>query len=966
MKRFSLACLLALLPVVPSPAEEPYLCHRAEAPIQLDGKADEPAWRGAREIPHFFMPGKAPAIQATTRTRARLLWDDTHLYYFAEMEDGALQATRTERDGELWLDDVFELFFKPKASEPGYYEFQATPLGTLLDIHYPERSSEGYARHRNQGSFGHAAKVFLRGAIGQPGGRDNGWQVEGRIPWTDFKPSGGAPQPGDEWRFILCRYDYDPRFGNAQKAELSTSSAGMVPDFHAHEHYAPIRFEGPLDTRTLLPASLRAVRGFKANIAGTPEPPPPCRAERAFPQLDISQLVDFQFEPGTGRLFYLDKLSGPGGARLMRLPDRLGSSPEVILQTPEETLYSLIFHPRYQENGEFFVSNFGPNSAERDQRRMEVRRYRMKRDGSGQVESPQGELIVDWLTWGHTGGAMAFDDAGLFHVTTGDGTGDSDTKLAGQDLTHLLAKVLRLDLGKPADGKAYSVPPDNPFVGQAGIRPETFAYGFRNPWRMAWDRRLKRLWVGNNGQDLLEQVYLVERGANYGWSVHEGSAIFYADRPRGPHPISPPTLEHHHIESRSLTGGVVYEGKALPELTGAYVYGDHSTGKIWAARHDGTQVTWKAEIADTTLAITQFGTDPETGDLLVAHHAGDKNGGGLYRLVPNPPDPNAPPFPLLLSQTGLFKDVAGHQPREELLSYDVIVPQWADGAECDRYLALPEAGSHIPFTPQRGWTLPDNTHVIQTLSLGGRRLETRLLTRQSGEWAAYSYAWNEAQTDASLLPADGAEIPLADGRKWKVPSRADCMNCHSRAANFILGLQTPQLNKEHDYGGGYVRNQLAVMDDLGLFRPPGTPRRPSIMREPPEKQPRLPDPFDEANADVDARARAYLHARCSHCHVEAGGGNSMMDLRYFIEDPAKAGVVGVQPNHGDQGIAQDGVRIVAPGDPVKSVLFNRISKSGPGQMPPIGADAPDPRSVGLLLRWIMETPALPASADTAP
>ncbi|MCP5549613.1 MAG: PQQ-dependent sugar dehydrogenase [Akkermansiaceae bacterium] len=922
--------------------------------MRLDGKADEPDWRHALEIPNFLLPWETPPRKAATRTMAKLMWDTDYLYYYAEMEDGDLRAEKRERDGELWLDDVFELFFKPSAGKEDYYEFQVNPLGSLLDIHYPKREEQGYSKNRNQGTFGHAAKVIVQGTPGDSSDRDLGWRVEGRIPWTDFAPTGGSPAVGDEWRFTLCRYDYDPRFENKQQAELSVSAPSMIDNFHAHERYAPIRFEGAPDPRGELPDSLRKVRGASTGLIGTPEPPLPYRAERAYPALSIHHLITFKFEPETGEMLFVDQPAGSKGSRLMRLKDRNSSDPTVVLDEPDDTFYSLAFHPRFRENGEFFLSLFGPASAERDRRRVVVRRYVMRRDGSGTVESKEGEPVIEWDTWGHTGGAMAFDDEGMFYVSTGDGTGDSDTRLTGQDLSVLQAKILRIDVDHRSEGRGYSIPSGNPFEGDAGVRPETYAYGLRNPWRMAWDKTLKRLWVGNNGQDRLEQVYLIERGANYGWSVYEGSGVFYAERPRGPHPISKPTLEHDHGESRSLTGGMVYEGKALPDLAGAYVYGDHSTGKIWAARHDGTKVTWSAEIADTTLAITDFGADPGTGDLLVAHYGSGGDGGGLYRLAPNESNAESPSFPKKLSQTGLFRSVPDHEAREEWLPYEVIVPQWADGAESERYIALSETGGPISFTPQRGWSLPDGTSVFQTLSRDGRRLETRVMLKQSGEWAAYSYAWNDEQTDADLVPAAGAEIALGGESKWKIPSRADCLNCHSRAANFLLGIQAPQLNRDRDYGGGFVRNQLAVMDDLGWFLRPEAPKRTSTKREPPDNYERLADPFDEGNPDIATRARSYLHGRCSHCHVEAGGGNSTMDLRFFVKEPEKVGVVGLEPKHGTQGLEDAEIRIVSPGDPVKSVLFHRISKSGPGAMPPLGAETPDPRGVSLLMRWILD------------
>ena len=158
------------------------------------------------------------------------------------------------------------------------------------------------------------------------------------------------------------------------------------------------------------------------------------------------------------------------------------------------------------------------------------------------------------------------------YVTSGDGTSDSDRNVVGQDLTKLTSKVLRIDIDHPDEGKTYSVAKDNPFVGMKDVRPETWAYGLRNPWRITVDKKTGHVWVGNNGQDLWESAYRIEKGANYGWSVVEGSHPFYPDRKAGPTPFTKPTVEHHHVESRSLTGGVVYYGDKFPELHGLYLH----------------------------------------------------------------------------------------------------------------------------------------------------------------------------------------------------------------------------------------------------------------------------------------------------------------------------------------------------------------------------------------------------------
>src|SRR3954466_4278020 len=136
----------------------------------------------------------------------------------------------------------------------------------------------------------------------------------------------------------------------------------------------------------------------------------------------------------------------------------------------------------------------------------------------------------------------------MLYVSSGDGASDSDANLTGQDLSKLTAKVLRIDVDHPDPGKTYAVPKDNPFVDLKGARPETWAYGLRNPWRLTVDAKTGHIWVGNNGQDLWEQAYLIRKGDNYGWSVVEGSHPFYVNRKAGPTPFTKPTINHPHSE----------------------------------------------------------------------------------------------------------------------------------------------------------------------------------------------------------------------------------------------------------------------------------------------------------------------------------------------------------------------------------------------------------------------------------
>jgi hypothetical protein len=143
-----------------------------------------------------------------------------------------------------------------------------------------------------------------------------------------------------------------------------------------------------------------------------------------------------------------------------------------------------------------------------------------------------------------------------------------------------------------------------------------------------------------------------------------------------------------------------------------------------------------------------------------------------------------------------------------------------------------------------------------------------LLTHQGGQWAGYSYRWNEEQSDATLVAASGEELRLDAQHVWRFPSRDECMACHSRAANFVLGLSDVQMNRMHDYGG-VQDNQIRTLEHIGLF---------SNTREKERRRGgKLVNPYD-ASETVEARARSYLHVNCSVCHVEAGGGNSKMEF----------------------------------------------------------------------------------------
>jgi uncharacterized repeat protein (TIGR03806 family) len=709
----------------------------------------------------------------------------------------------------------------------------------------------------------------------------------------------------------------------------------------------------------------RRIPWTTSRVVGSPDPPLPYRAVQVWPKLKLTQPLYLIREPGTQRMLVIEQLSEKQKGRIRRIEVGADVETATTILELDRLIYALTFHPEFAKNRYVFVvsNRQGEGTARVDR----VSRFTMERTAPFRIMPESERVILEWPSSGHDGGDLGFGPDGLLYFPTGDGTTDSDRDLTGQSMHDLLAAMIRIDVDHPADGKPYSVPRDNPFVGLADARPEIWAYGFRNPWRMTFDPRNGQLWVGNNGQDLWEQVYLVRRGDNFGWSVFEGSHPFQPQRKLGPTPHTPPAAEHPHSEARSLTGGVVYYGTQLPKLQGTYIYGDYSTGRIWGLRHDGQRATFHRELADTPLAITGFALSPDD-ELLVIDY-----GGGIYKLVPNPAETRPATFPARLSETGLFRSVADARPDPALIPYSVNAPLWSDGALKDRWIALP-GESQIEFTEKHGWNFPEGAVLVKTFSLEleagkpatRRRVETRLLTRQQGEWQGYSYQWNAEQTDATLVASAGMDRSFtihdsqpSDHRReqvWHYPSRAECMVCHSRAVNFVLGLNTWQMNKEHDYGAARD-NQLRALDHIGVFHA-AKPRASALARRP-DQYPHLVDPFD-GKQDLEARVRSYLHVNCASCHTYAGGGNARLELIFDVE-LAKTSLIDAVPQHQTFGVVD--ARIIAPGSPDRSILYARVNRRGSGQMPPLATSMIDAQAVELLRTWIEQLPPSPKPTE---
>ena len=305
-------------------------------------------------------------------------------------------------------------------------------------------------------------------------------------------------------------------------------------------------------------------------------------------------------------------------------------------KTDEEGLLGLAFHPKYRQNGRFFV--YYTNKA--TPHRNILASYRVSKDDPNRADPDSEEILLDIKKpfWNHDGGTIAFGPDGYLYIALGDGGAANDPMGNGQKLSTILGKILRIDVDHKDAGLPYAIPKDNPFVGHKEARPEIWAYGLRNVWRMAFDRETGLLWAGDVGQDYWEEINLIERGGNYGWNIREGKHPFIkkgATEPavaEAPKNAIDPLWEYHHDAGKSITGGLVYRGKRLPELAGAYLYADYITNKIWALRYDPAtkKVTANQEIPfPQKLPIMSFGEDAD-GDVYFTTNA--LSGQGLYRF----------------------------------------------------------------------------------------------------------------------------------------------------------------------------------------------------------------------------------------------------------------------------------------------------------------------------------------------
>ena len=255
----------------------------------------------------------------------------------------------------------------------------------------------------------------------------------------------------------------------------------------------------------------------------------------------------------------------------------------------EEGLLGLAFHPYFDENGLIYLYHTmqKPKRSVLTELRVLLRSPQITID----PEYERKILTIRQPYWNHNSGIPCFGPDGYLYISTGDGGKANDPHKFSQNTFSLLGKVLRIDVDNASEGNQYGIPVGNPFVNRPGFLPEIWAYGLRNPWRLSWDHVSGSLFCADVGQNKLEEVNLIEKGGNYGWSSYEGSHLFelndYSDEAQQ---VIKPIFEYSHDYGTSITGGFVYRGKKHKEIEGKYIFGDWGTGKCWALSFEKNQI----------------------------------------------------------------------------------------------------------------------------------------------------------------------------------------------------------------------------------------------------------------------------------------------------------------------------------------------------------------------------------------
>lgn len=652
----------------------------------------------------------------------------------------------------------------------------------------------------------------------------------------------------------------------------------------------------------------------------------------------------------------------------------------------EAGLLGMEFHPGFATNGYFYVfwMTYTSTSGFTNVLHDRISRFQVSATDPNVANRASEVAILSQPDFSstHNAGDLKFGPDGYLYVSLGDSDPPvSQTGEKAQSLDKgLFGGILRIDVdNRPGNlppnfhsgvTTNYSIPADNPFIGftnffgtpvaPENVRTEFYALGLRNPWRFCFKPGSSEIYCADVGNDLWEEINLVTAGGNYGWPYFEGTnqyrippaGFLHTPTPPAGFVQSAPLLTYLQgpgtNEGYSVIGGLFYEGDSLPGLKGKYIFGDYRSGHIWATSFDGTM----QRVTGIQKGLAAFGKDPRDDGILMVNHWD----GTIGKLIYVPPE-SAAPFPETLSATGIFSDTATLTPHEGLIPYQINAPFWSDYAIKKRWFRLPDSGEKIQFRTIGPWKWPTGSIFVKHFDLeltngvsaSRHRLETRLLVKTEDSVYGVTYRWNESQTDAILVPDEGAHETFAvvagDStrvQQWRYPSRNECMHCHTASAGFVLGPETLQLNREVRTENG-LKNQITFLSESDCFEAPPAELA-SLQRL---------VALDDADEPLEKRARSYFAANCAGCHNPSEGlwdYGAFRDARFTTRLP-ETGLLG---------------RAIVPNQSRSSLLYNKLSFNGPHRMPPIGSTELDRRATNVIFTWIDSFPPSPwLRADVA-
>jgi uncharacterized repeat protein (TIGR03806 family) len=667
-------------------------------------------------------------------------------------------------------------------------------------------------------------------------------------------------------------------------------------------------------------------------------------SERIFPNLYFNAPIQLLQAPGDPSRWFIVEQGGmvkvipasqlevSSAATFADLRSRAGSAMDT-------GLLAMAFDPDFATNGRIYVS-YVAKSAAAGARESRISRFAAS-EGTVDAGSETVLLRLPLTSSTRAVGAIAFGPDKMLYAAFGDDSARGQSQLKAQEFSTLYGKLIRIDV---SGNESYKIPTDNPYAGAGSAScptgstahgakcAEIYALGFHSPRGWSFDGRSARpdIWLADSGQDRWEEVNRVSRGGNFGWPIREGArcldgaAACTTNTSFSAELVEPVAEYPRPTMGRSITGGFVYRGAAIPFLKNRYVFGDFVSGSVFALRSASDGANPVEEILRAGAQISSFAED-SGGELYYVNQSGT-----LHKLTPGTMKQD-------LSQTGCVDSKNPKEPAAGLIPYDIAAPFWSDGAVKTRWMALPEGGT-IKVEANGDWTFPPGTVLMKNFELNGALIETRLLMRHTdtGNWGGYSYRWNADGSDATL-EGNGADVIIGK-QTWSYLSVGNCLRCHTALAGESLGLETRQLNRSIVYRAtGREANQLSTLMSIGLFANKFTVQDP------------YPDPRDESRP-LEERVRSYLHTNCSQCHRPGSGIPANLDFRFTTPMERRNVCNAPPPLAGSMSIP--GERLIVPGDTSRSLLYQRVSHRNRFQMPPLGTHLVDREGAALLKQWI--------------